>query len=433
MGKALFEGRLSVIPLLQPIRRCGLLAFVGAIGIGIVLFANGCSSIHEVPISDPRPSDTPAVEALPIVMGVHYSTQFRNYVSSPICPPPTYRVAQTFNYEIGRNSVAIFDYALKAMFERVVSIDTWPVQLSDSPKVHAIIRPEILSADLPRGQLCTTARNAIIKFKANLHSPSGSKISEWEFSGEGIWDPETVMRLLTLKSPLSFAGDATRDALRDAVAKFVLGFRDAPQVRHWIESHKLNHGRAQKAVPQSNSAEASPGDRIVLLQSNPNIPDCVEGALLQTGADIKFSSWQNFRDSLFPWLEGNFSLNNPARLDLALQTAPVQQRIGRLGIRYLVEISGGTSLGPAEGFIGAGMGAIAGVKTQERSTNLSAGIYDLRKRQNMGGVAASDSGTAVLVWLGVPFPFIPATETTACAQLADKLVKTIQAGVSSKN
>jgi hypothetical protein len=406
-------------------RRARRNAITAAAGLGLALIAGACSPIHDVPIANPVPAATPAVDRSSIVVGVHYAPGFRTHVAREICPPPIYRVAQTFNYALGAKSTALFNHALGAMFSGVVPVDDWPPPPGRAD-VDAVIRLQILSTELPAGQLCHDRSNATVRFKATLHAPSGAEIASWSFSGEGVWNPAAIMRLLTLKSPLAFAGEATRDALRDAAARFVTGSRDAPGIRGWIAAHARHAGAGPADPPADGGAASATG--IVLLAQDPHIPDCAGEAVADAAGDKKFVPWQTFRDSLYPWLEGRFTLGEPARLHAALQTASVRRRIGKLGVRYLVEVSGTTALGPAEGAIGGGAGAIGGVLTQNRRTRLVAGIYDLRKGQVTSKLRASSTGTGVMVWLGVPFPFIPATESAACGELAGKLAKALRGG-----
>lgn len=201
-------------------------SWVQRFSFGTVLYAiasalAACGVTFEFPIDDPAPEQPPLVEPLPVVIGVYYSPELRNYEHRSTCKIDWEEIA--YNYRLGPASIAIFDYALAGMFQKVVAIEAWPPQSAETQPVYAVIQPAVESVVLPTPFSDCGSRTARITYRVTLYSPEGEHLASWKVSGQAASG---------LEMPVDWQGKkklrrAVNDALRDAAANFIIGFRDS--------------------------------------------------------------------------------------------------------------------------------------------------------------------------------------------------------------
>jgi len=188
---------------------------------------------------------------------------------------------------------------------------------------------------------------------------------------------------------------------------------------------------------------AAPGDGVVILADETGFPACVADAIRSAESALKVIPEQEFREALFPWYRDGFDENSVATLH---EKPLVPRRLTEIRARYLVAVSGDTKTnitgdgvgssggGGAAGayagkngimLCGAGAGGAGclGFMAWERTTDLSATVWDLGSGTRAGTVDANISGASIMPAFVLPVPFIAPTETTACHALGTRLIR----------
>jgi len=184
---------------------------IAVLAIGVaVLFGASCT-IERRPETQALPA--PLTRPIPLRMGVHYTLEFR-------LARPT---AGGRLWKIGDASVALFDSALRKLFEEVVTINPWPVP-GKAPPVAAVIVPSVIDAWADQGE-------ANVRYRVEVFSLAGQRAAGWEITGR--WE----------RSPSIYAESESidmRHALRSAGAALVNSFFTDPQARAWLASHGIS-------------------------------------------------------------------------------------------------------------------------------------------------------------------------------------------------
>jgi hypothetical protein len=196
-------------------------------------------------------------------------------------------------------------------------------------------------------------------------------------------------------------------------------------MREWLDRHGVTGG-VEPNFTQGGSPEA--GERIVALRNDAEARDCLEHRVAENGKRGTFLPGLAFRQALFPWFESSTA---PEKEDdmLAFVSLPaIRQRIEAQGVRYLLDFKGGTRHVTNEALSGGGCGyaGCGGIYAGTRYTSFNAALYDLRVgRKIFEGDANRSAGFTVLM-IGIPIPFIPATESDACKDLAARVTQAMK-------
>lgn len=147
---------------------------------------------------------------------------------------------------------------------------------------------------------------------------------------------------------------------------------------------------------------------------------CISEAVGREFPNVRIVPPEDFRRAVFPDLPPEGAIHKPEYLALALNQKLVRERIGFLGLRYLIAISGVTE----QKTVGVGSGAPASLLVWDRNTRLAASILDLSREQETQELTASASGYPwLLIVGGVPL-YVPAdTESTVCKELGAAVVR----------
>lgn len=164
---------------------------------------------------------TPVIARVPVTMGVLYRDELRNYVYEENSDErPNWKI------ESGSSHVALFEQILGSMFEQ-----TKEVAGTDSDAaVDAVLTPSVAEMQfaLP-AETKSDFYEAWIKYDMELHNRDGSPIANWSVTGYGKSSTEFM------KSRDKGLNAAVNQALRDAGAKFALGFSRVEEVSAWLE------------------------------------------------------------------------------------------------------------------------------------------------------------------------------------------------------
>ena len=164
---------------------------------------------------------TPVIARMPVTMGILYRDELRNYVYEENSDErPNWKI------ESGSSHIALFEQILGSMFEQ-----TKEVAGTDSDAtVDAVLAPSVAEMQfaLP-AETKSDFYEAWIKYDVELYNRDGSPIANWSVTGYGKSSTEFM------KSRDKGLNAAVNQALRDAGAKFALGFSRVEDVGAWLE------------------------------------------------------------------------------------------------------------------------------------------------------------------------------------------------------
>lgn len=145
----------------------------------------------------------------------------------------------------------------------------------------------------------------------------------------------------------------------------------------------------------------------------------------KSAVPFKIFGEQQFSDALFPWFEPSTAPANAAGLRALLERPGVAERLGQIGVRYVVWLEGSTrktdSGGSVACAVGPGGGGCFGVGWWEKQSGYVASVWDLQSGSELGSVSTDVTGTSVLIGAVAPIPIITPVQRTACNRLADQL------------
>ena len=145
----------------------------------------------------------------------------------------------------------------------------------------------------------------------------------------------------------------------------------------------------------------------------------------KSAVPFKIFGEQQFSDALFPWFEPSTAPANAAGMRALLDRPGVAERLGQIGVRYVVWLDGNTrktdSGGSVACAVGPGGGGCFGVGWWEKQSGYVASVWDLRSGSELGSVSTDVTGTSVLIGAVAPIPIITPVQRTACNRLADQL------------
>jgi hypothetical protein len=140
---------------------------------------------------------------------------------------------------------------------------------------------------------------------------------------------------------------------------------------------------------------------------------------------FKIYGEQEFADALFPWFEPSTAPANAAGLRSLLERPGVAERLGEIGVRYVVWLDGNTQKTDGGGSIacavGPGGGGCFGVGWWEKQSGYVATVWDLNSGSELGSVTTDVTGTSVLIGAVAPIPIITPVQRTACNRMSDQL------------
>jgi hypothetical protein len=108
-----------------------------------------------------------------------------------------------------------------------------------------------------------------------------------------------------------------------------------------------------------------------------------------------------------------------------LERPGVTERLGQIGVRYVVWLEGNTRKTDSGGSVacaaGPGGAGCFGVGWWEKQSGYVASVWDLQSGSELGSVSTDVTGTSVLIGAVAPIPIITPVQRTACNRLADQL------------
>ena len=186
--------------------------------IGLALMAAACQQSMSIKVASEVP--VPLMTQLPLSMGVFYDGELLNYVYEEDSDERS-----NWKIDSGASHAALFARILPAMFREVTEVAGAP---TDAP-VDAVLVPRVAEMQfaLPH-ETKTDFYEAWIKYEMTLLDPQGERIAAWLVTGYGKSSTEFM------KSRDKGLNAAVNQALRDAGARFALGFPRVAAVKTWL-------------------------------------------------------------------------------------------------------------------------------------------------------------------------------------------------------
>ena len=162
---------------------------------------------------------TPVISRMPVKMGVFYSDELRNYIFAENSEDrPNWKI------ESGSSHVALFDQIISSMFVETKEV----AGTAADTTLDAVLSPSVAEMQfaLPE-ETKTDFYEAWVKYNVELYNRDGNRIA----AGRTVTATSTEF----MKSRDKGLNAAVNQALRDAGAKFALGFHRVADVGAWLE------------------------------------------------------------------------------------------------------------------------------------------------------------------------------------------------------
>lgn len=200
--------------------------------IGLALMLAACQQSMTLKVASEVPA--PLMAQLPLSLGVFYDDQLRNYIYEEDSDERS-----GWKIDSGASHVALFERILPAMFLEVTEV----ADAAAGARVDAVLVPKVAEMQfaLPL-ETKTDFYEAWIKYEMTLQDPQGERIAAWLVTGYGKSSTEFM------KSRDKGLNAAVNQALRDAGARFALGFPRVAAVKTWL-------------ADQTGGGHPSPDDR----------------------------------------------------------------------------------------------------------------------------------------------------------------------------
>jgi hypothetical protein len=218
---------------------------LGCIAAPLVLALAGCGGV-EVAAESQVP--TPLVDPLPLTVGVFYSEAFSKYAHTEE------RWGVDWKADLGPYHVRMGERLFSAAFREVIPVKDL-ANLPPSPPYAVIIEPRIEQYSFITPKDTGADYYAVtIKYRLEILAPNGSPVDSLTFTGYGSFK----------SSGMSSTGPmvlATKAAMRDAAAKFLVQFPEQAITRKLLAGTPLLEAPAPAAVAAA-AAVAAPKDDV---------------------------------------------------------------------------------------------------------------------------------------------------------------------------
>jgi hypothetical protein len=327
-------------------------------------------------------------------------------------------------FPLGDASLAWLDFSIRATFARVVNFNHRPThaELTGSGLDMLLeIQPGNFHFDL-----FGSNPELVLGFRMVLSTPEGAEIARWSVNG----NTTAVIKAEPghLGGTDAVLGEFAVDALRDAAAHFLLGFRDEASVQSWLRQR-------DRYVPllgnssREDIGQVWGGHRVLVTGADPDIVQCMLNALRKHMPVGDVVTVRQIRDELFPWFEDPRDALSGVWANRAHQlahNASGAERLRLIGLGDVVRVGGGTEMTGLPLLLGSPAGYV-GVWYGTRRSALTATIGRLSDESDRDSeLQVKREGKFAIPAFIVPLPLVPPTQTEACHALASATVDSIQ-------
>ncbi len=371
-----------------------------------VVASAGCAVTRTLDTSAlPGPSTVAMVEQWPVAVGVYIPLDVRTRVLTQKVESGLLE-GQRWNVPVGQEAALAFRWALEQMFARVVVLDEVPSPTVDAEGVVGVFELSDIRLGSAPGLFHA------LMLDVALYSGSGEKIDSWQ-----VASPETA------------AGPQLAHVIRDAIAQFMVGSADRPEVKAWLAGAGVAVTPA-RPVYRGGGGERPSRTRMLLSPSvsrgeAKNALKCLRERLARAKPPVDLVSAADVRMAFFPWLEPSLALAAAEDVQRWLAEPAIRQKMDALGIRYVLEFHGGTKMETPGGGVlfGAGFGAggFFGYAYGTRESSFAVSILDVEQAAKPRDASVTERGSVHIPAFILPVPFIAATEKKACDELAGRI------------
>ena len=193
------------------------LPFILFIFISSTMFIFGCSGMQScnINITEIDTYPQPLFEPLRLKVGAYYGDKFRTFDIIQQFKNPGMDLTEICNIQMGKANIALFDYILSVVFEKVTPVQHLPKGSDHLKDIELIIEPTVHSYIYER----TTTHFGYIHiiYEINVYSPEAEQIDYWRIKGSGH-----VPIIFSFKP--SHIVKTTQVAMREVAAKFMTDF-----------------------------------------------------------------------------------------------------------------------------------------------------------------------------------------------------------------
>jgi hypothetical protein len=194
------------------------LLFISFVVISFASFIFGCSSMqtYNINITDIAPYPQSLFEPLQINVGAYYGEEFRTFDTIQHYQVPGMDLSRVCKIQIGKANIALFEYILSNVFEKVKPIQFLSKGFEHLKDVDLIIEPTVHNYNYTTN---VDSVNIHIIYAINFFLPGGEHISSWSIEGSGHVPPR-----FELKCDTTAVTELNKMAMRDVAAQFMTGF-----------------------------------------------------------------------------------------------------------------------------------------------------------------------------------------------------------------
>jgi hypothetical protein len=382
----------------------------------------GCTVTVKV---DSKLTSEPAIERLPLNVGVYYGESFHTDVHEHI----ETAFDDLWVISIGQSSVPILDSCFDAMFDSVTKLEAWSPGQAVPQTLNGVIAPRIEALDFTQRPFAAT-----VAYGLTIYTHDQSVVTDIaQGHGENVLQPGTWSA-----TPLNQARSAVEQAIRAASAEMVIQFPRDRGVRRWLRQCGVRSSGRSARAPRTATP---PQDAIVVIPRavsresegyasiSHTVARRLEKKLRRAFRSRPLIDAEDWHDCVFPWFERSTMPRSDSEMVRFVNRPEVRRRIRELGVGHLILVRGSALDDEWEGpFIaGAGFGAAGalGITTRDEKAEVSAVIWDVAS-QRPTRLDAFDSGHSAVVGVILPIPFIDQVESKATNALADRIVDRLQ-------
>lgn len=377
------------------------------------------------------------VQPLPLMVGVKFDPALSDYEFV------ARKWGEKFRFEPGTASETIFKQALEFTFAETAILVSDETANQSGDTIDATVYVAVtdffaLVDPAGNGELVE------ITYTVTIEEPGNGLVAEVDFQGRS--DP--VAYTSFGESLVSkYYGRLTREAMFDAATRFMIEFRDSPDVQQWL--HSKNAYRDLLGVDESDAVEpvfqpSGPASivRVAIFSDRENFRGCLMRRLTESPTGIQVLGEDQIRNAFYPWM---IDLGDPEAaqwLETNGAVPLVQERIAATGVTHIVttvvdtdspgyeEMWDGqpgddvTAIGiPIIGPYG-GVG-IFGVLVADENTHSTVAVYALDPQAEDKSFEKSASGKTYQISPLVPVTPVMGKETDAqvCEAVANELIE----------
>jgi hypothetical protein len=226
----------------------------------------GCGGVQVAAESN---MPTPLVDPLPLTIGVHYSDAFSKYAHAEE------RWGVDWKAELGPFHVRMGERLFASAFREVIPVKDL-ASLPSSPPYVAIIEPRIEQYSFITPKDTGADYYAVtIKYRLEILAPNGAPADSLTFTGYGSFKSGGM----SSTEPMV---QATKAAMRDAAAKFLVQFPEQEVTRKLLAGTPLTAAPSAAAVaeaaPAAGVADAAEIEIVPIVESAPAPPATPAGS-----------------------------------------------------------------------------------------------------------------------------------------------------------